>query len=115
MAMTLETLSTEIASAPWPEGGAAREKEFAQHFLLALCEAIEAQGRGPDAWESQHALAAVGAVVGGMFPLAVSWTAAATLPAAERHPLVETGRASVTLEQLQAAVRHLRLSTVPGG
>ena len=113
--MNIAELAEEIAATPWPEGGPAREKEYAQSLLVRFCAILKEESRDPDAWEALYTLAAVGAITGQMYSQAVELTSRAFLPESRRADLVAVSPVPVALGALQSAVGHLKQSTVPGG
>ena len=65
---------------PW------RKKQYVQTYVGAVLDAIAEDHGEPDAWESLHLLAAIGAISGGLFAVSAVHIDTAVMPASERTP-----------------------------
>jgi len=65
---------------PW------RKKQYVQTYVGAVLDAIAEDHGEPDAWESLHLLAAIGAISGGLFAVSALHIDTAVTPASERTP-----------------------------
>ena len=65
---------------PW------RKKQYVQTYIGAVLDAIIEDHGEPDAWESLHLLAAIGAISGGLFAMSAVHIDTAVMPASERTP-----------------------------
>jgi hypothetical protein len=113
--MSLQDLRNELRSSALPEGALALQKEFVESFLVKACDVMHSEQRSPDDWEAEHFLAAVGAISGHLFSLALTYADAGMTPHDERISRAHSASESISLEQLKSAIDHVRKSTVPGG
>ena len=113
--MTMQILRAELRASAWPDGGLAREKEHVESYLVRACGVLNAENRGPDDWETWQLLAAVGAIAGHLYHLALTCTEFAMTPSEERAEEWRGNAQCITREQLEFAIDHVRKSTVPGG
>jgi hypothetical protein len=113
--MTMHNLRAELLTSVWPDGGLAREKEHVESYLVQVCDVLDTENRGPDDWETWQILAAVGAIGGHLYHFALTCIELATLPVEERAEEWRGNARSITRQQLEFAIEHVRQSAVPGG
>lgn len=91
-------------------------KAFVEGFLIRMCDVMAIDKRGPDVWEVNQVLAAIGALDVGWFNLACVYTEKAMAPPGERAEQWRNPVSGVTRQQLEQVVgdcRH-RPVRVPG-
>jgi len=69
------------SSPPW------KMKQIAEDFIAVILDALMAEGREPDAWESHDLSAALGFIMARMYRASLACAARSLAPEEERSPL----------------------------
>ena len=85
-----------------------QQKLAAEVSILLVLDAIQAEEREPDHWESHDVLLAIGALAAGMYDLSTSYAIRALAPPERRIPLVaDNVMQSPRAATLVAALMHI--------
>ena len=93
---------------PW------RKKQYVQTYVGAVLDAIAEDHGEPDAWESLHLLAAIGAISGGLFAVSAVHidTAVATAATALRNALPRSAELTARELRVEDLSPHDRMDPV---
>lgn len=100
---------TLMATLPTPDEfsglSVAQKKQTVERFIAAILDAIEAERRQPDAWESQDLAAALGLLAMRMYVAAIGYASRALESADARTPIHQgAGTEMANIKQLRAGL-----------